>query len=253
MEGAFKSSSELNQNIKMKNLLKLLFGISLLLGLSSCEKLTNCVNGSGEVVTEYYSVSYFDEAAFFGSANVELVKGDNQNVIITGQQNVLDVLRVEVKSGELQIGKNNCFRGNKRLRIIVETPHLESIRMSGSGNVVCRDAFSTDHFRIDLSGSCNANLAINTNFLRVESSGSAELQLGGWAHNQDYRISGSGEVSAFNLLGHSADVDISGSGICQLNVSDHLNVKISGSGTVYYKSSPRISTDISGSGKLLRR
>jgi hypothetical protein len=47
-------------------------------------------------------------------------------------------------------------------------------------------------------------------------------------------------------------VAVSGSGNCELAVSEQLKTRISGSGKVRYKGNPAVSTTISGSGSVMR-
>jgi hypothetical protein len=66
------------------------------------------------------------------------------------------------------------------------------------------------------------------------------------------RISGSGDISAENLILSSAYIIISGSGDAYTNVDKSLNAVISGSGNIYLKGDPEISKTISGSGKIIK-
>ena len=79
------------------------------------------------------------------------------------------------------------------------------------------------------------------------------MKISGSANQQHFDISGSGDIHAFGLPGKSANVDITGSGNCEVNVSDQLNVEISGSGNVYYLGNPSITTDITGSGNVISK
>ena len=59
-------------------------------------------------------------------------------------------------------------------------------------------------------------------------------------------------INAFGLTTKTADIEISGSGKCEVSVSDKLEAKLSGSGRVRYKGNPVVSTNISGSGSVVQ-
>jgi len=44
------------------------------------------------------------------------------------------------------------------------------------------------------------------------------------------------------------NIDISGVGNCEVNVSDKLDIQISGVGHIYYMGNPQLKTDFSGVG-----
>ena len=64
-------------------------------------------------------------------------------------------------------------------------------------------------------------------------------------------LTGSGSFFGFPLAASGCQVDIYGSGECEISVHNDLDVVIEGSGNVYYKGTPMIHTDISGSGRVL--
>ena len=68
--------------------------------------------------------------------------------------------------------------------------------------------------------------------------------------NLDIDIDGSGEYDGFINTAVNCVTKLAGSGICNVNLEEILNVKIEGSGVVNYKGNPNIHTDISGSGKV---
>ncbi|MEF8983378.1 MAG: DUF2807 domain-containing protein [Bacteroidales bacterium] len=49
-----------------------------------------------------------------------------------------------------------------------------------------------------------------------------------------------------------AVISISGSGSCDVHVTENLEVDVSGSGKVRYEGNPVIDADISGSGKVVK-
>jgi len=65
-------------------------------------------------------------------------------------------------------------------------------------------------------------------------SGDGGMKVSGYAAAQSFHISGIGEFKCFELIGVDADIDISGQGDLEVNVSRKLDVNISASGTIKY-------------------
>ena len=68
-----------------------------------------------------------------------------------------------------------------------------------------------------------------------------------------FRVSliGSGGFFGFPLTAENCDVDILGSGNCEVTALGKLDVILDGSGSVFYKGSPIIHEDITGSGRVV--
>jgi hypothetical protein len=77
--------------------------------------------------------------------------------------------------------------------------------------------------------------------------------LRGYASSIDALLSGSGNLNAFNCPLDNAKVKVSGSGICELNVTTTIEAIVLGSGTVKHKGNTKNATKkIYGSGSIER-
>jgi hypothetical protein len=102
------------------------------------------------------------------------------------------------------------------------------------------------------SGSVTAVDVVATGF-EVDISGSGTVTLEGVSEHLDLSISGSGVFKGEGFVSATGNVSVSGSGEALVNVTDDLDVDVSGSGTVGYIGDPALSTSISGSGEISRR
>jgi hypothetical protein len=102
--------------------------------------------------------------------------------------------------------------GHYELTYYITLPTMDLVSNTGSGNVMITDRLDTEHLEIILMGS--------------------------------------GSFSGFSLHTESCQVDITGSGNCEVTAANRLDVNIEGSGSVFYKGSPSIKDDISGSGRV---
>jgi len=221
---------------------------------SSCESdWVEIVKGSGPVVSEDRNTSSFSQVILSIPADVYIYQGANEGITIEAQDNVLDVIRTEVKSNELNIRFENgvVVKRYDPIKVYITTSDLSEIKIAGSGNVYNETPIVTNELRIRISGSGNVDLQnIDTPSLDARISGSGKVYLAGFCADQYLQISGSGNVHAYNLMSETADINISGSGKTELMVTDYMNVQISGSGDVYYKGHPNIDSRISGSGGI---
>lgn len=229
-----------------------IIGTTLL--FSSCEnEWVDVVKGSGPVVSENRNTASFKNLSLSLPADVYIYQGPDEGITIEAQDNILDVIRTDVKHDELEIRFDNgvVAKRYEPIKVFITTNDLRFIKISGSGNVYNETPLLTDELNIRISGSGNVELHdIDTPLLDAKISGSGKVNLGGFCREQYINISGSGDVYAFGLLSETADINISGSGKTEIAVADYINANISGSGKVYYKGNPDIDSRISGSGGI---
>lgn len=228
--------------------------IGIAASFTSCKKhLFNSIKGKGETVTETRNLSGFNKISLSIDGDLSYVQDSVYFVEISAQQNVLDVITTDIDAGRLKIGSSKWIRKHNGIHIIVHSPDLRAVDLSGSGNVESSSNILTTDLELNVSGSGNINFAsVHSDELEVKISGSGNIVVsGGVVTNQKATISGSGNVEMENLTANNSDAKISGSGSITVWVLDELKATISGSGNIRYKGNPIVNTNISGSGSVI--
>lgn len=226
-------------------LLILLFGIAM----SACG-VGRGIKGEGPVVSEERSLPNFNAIQNRVNAAVFLKQGPQEAVLIEGQANILSNLETEVRSGKLEIAFKENVSQHEGIKIYITTPEYRELGLSGSGSYRSEHLLRGESLAIRISGSGDVNLQAEYEHLQTSISGSGDVELRGGGQILGVKVSGSGGIHAREYEVEEADVRISGSGNCELNVRDKLAVAVSGSGNVRYKGRPEISSSVSGSGGL---
>jgi hypothetical protein len=187
----------------------------LLTGLAtqSCTKEWARIEGAGEVTTETLYLSDFSGINMEGADNVFISYGDEQHVEVTGHPNIIGRIQTEVKNDTWYIELEQGNYGRYELTYYITLPTLEKVSVTGSGNVTITTPLETDHMEVMLMGSGNFN--------------------------------------GFLLSSQTSQVDLVGSGNCELSVSNHLDATLEGSGSVFYKGNPVVMADVQGSGRVV--
>lgn len=209
------------------------------------------VAGSGVRTSVNRTVASFDRVDVGGAYDVVIRVGAAPSVVLEGDDNLLPLIRTEVRNGTLHINAEDDMRSREPIRISIGVAALNGVHSGGSSDVAVRDVRS-EAFDASVSGS--SELTANGDFgdLSASISGSGEITMSGTADGIDGRVSGSGELDLLDVRARSARVDVSGSGGATVQVSDRLDAKVSGSGDVRYRGQPAVSMDVSGSGDVER-
>jgi hypothetical protein len=230
-------------------------GIILLIGIafSSCKKDCFALKGKGSVISQAYFVPTFNSISNSISAEIFLTPDSSQSIHIEAQSNIHEILSIKVVNNELQIGytKNCGSIKHENIKIYISIPTINSIQLSGSGNVKTTNEFQTNSLDLRISGSGSITAAVQSqSFVNGRISGSGDLYLSGNAISENFKISGSGNLRSFALNSLISDIEISGSGNADVYAENELSASISGSGDVRYQGNPIVNSSISGSGNV---
>jgi hypothetical protein len=240
----------------MKTIISFTTALALALILGSCHFDDDdffhghCVKGVGNIVETTIKVPSFDGVLLTTDVKVNITQGSPQKVVVSGENNIIDVLFLKVDQGVLEIGFTECVNRHN-LEIDLTMPDIELVNNSGSGEIYGTNFFDVPEIVLRNTGSGNINLGLNTDEIDAAISGSGNIDIEGETEYLYSKISGSGDIHAFKLKSNKANVQVTGSGDADVWVIKVLDVKISGSGSVYYKGKPVINFNRTGSGNLV--
>ena len=86
--------------------------------------------------------------------------------------------------------------------------------------------------------------------ITIDVSGGGDVKLGGKAGEGELRVSGGGDVHAYDMAFDELSFHISGGGSARVHVLQKLDGHVSGGGDLYYKGNPNAETSTSGGGDV---
>lgn len=194
----------------------------------------NGIKGSGDLQTETRNVDTFNRIKMVGSFDVFITIGKEQSVEIRFDDNLLDYIETEVQGKTLVLDSHKSYSSKRNCKIEITVPKLESVKLSGSGDIVIND--------------------LDNDFFEYELSGSGDLSAEGKVKDLELYLSGSGDIDTRNLVADDVYVKLSGSGDIKVYAKNSFDGKVSGSGDILYYGNPKkIDTKISGSGSIKRK
>lgn len=214
------------------------------------------VKGNGDVVTIDRSVGEYDAVALAGWFDVELVDGNEGELTLKGESNLLQYVKTEVKDGKLLIktekGVNlRPSNWNGGIHVTVPVEQISSVSLSGSGDIVGRTTLKTNEFKARMSGSGDIELTVDAQSVETVLSGSGDISIEGKTTDLEVQVSGSGDVKAYGLEAEFVTATVSGSADIKVTANQSIDARVSGSGDINYRGNPkRIKTKSSGSGDI---
>lgn len=218
--------------------------------LSSCS--FGVVVGSGRSTTETRDVSDFSALEFAFLGNLTITKGDAESLTITGDDNIVSLIRTRVSNGVLRIdaGSTNVGRTIIPLEYELIVKNLDSVNLSGLGSIGAAE-LSGDRVTLVLSGAGTLRVDdLNADELSVTMAGLGDANVAGVVNRQTVTVSGAGSYYAADLRSQTAKVTISGLGSAEVWPVETLSATISGAGSIQYAGSPQVTQQVSGLGSI---
>jgi hypothetical protein len=231
----------------------LLLSLAATVMITSCFNMFPCTKGSGDIIKEDREMGSFDKIELKTYGNIYLKQGDTHALRIETDDNLIDLVKTEVKNNTLIIyaDKNIC---PEKLRFDIIVKDVKVIKISGSGNIKCINDLKVNDLSIDILGSGEIRIPyIEANNIDIEVTGSGDIAIEGQADRIITEINGSGDVKCLGLIVNEAEVEINGSGDFSIEAVERLFVEINGSGDIMYKGDPIINKEILGSGNIIKK
>ena len=222
--------------------------ITLLL-IVSCDVIGEM--GSGNVIRQERKVTSFNGIEVSGAFDVKLTQGTPNSVIVEADDNLMDLIRTDVRGSILVIDNKKPISHSKSLKIFITFTELKTIDLSGAVDVESEGKLTLQELAISGSGASDAKLDLDVQRLGIDCSGGSKLKLTGTAKDVEVDASGAVDLFAYDFPAENYKLSISGAGKAEINVSKNLNVDISGAASVHYKGNPTsMYQDISGAGSV---
>jgi hypothetical protein len=248
----------------MKSLTKILLAAALIAGspytFANTKTIAKVKAHSDNIQDRH--LSGFHEVNVMGSFDVYIVQGATESVKVDAPDDVMNHIVTEVQGGVLKIynkhdsGWNwgDWFGGHhKKIAIYVSARDLNSIDVTGSGDVFFKDGIHTSALKIRVSGSGDVLGKVDAKNLECSISGSGDMKISGHVENSAISVSGSGDFNARDLVTSNTSIHVSGSGDANINANNSIEAAVSGSGDVRYTgSATNVSKSKSGSGDISR-
>jgi hypothetical protein len=218
-------------------------------GLIIVAGLFGGVSGNGKVKEETRQVGDFTGVQVSQTIEATVTLGSPTSVKIEGEENLLPLIKTEVKNGVLTTSVDGLgIKPTKRIRLTIVTPKLTSVGTSGGSHLTADATTPGSKFEADASGGSHITVkGVQADQLEVDASGASHITLKGSARKTSVDASGAAMINVRDIEADSIDVDVSGAAQVQASAKSEAKVDASGGALVRIKGDPR-KKDVSHSG-----
>ena len=169
---------------------------------------------AADTVTQTRTVDTFTKIRIKGSVKLKVMGGEDQNVSIDADDDVVDRIITEVEDGTLIIdmdskGKKRRWSGSK-VAVTISMQQLEALNLDGAMDGAFTNLNGSD-LDVTINGAGNLSIEGSCGTFRVRLSGAGNIEAEDFkCKNVDVRLSGAGNIEAYAT--EKADVRLSGIG-----------------------------------------
>lgn len=216
----------------MRRLILVLLCTTLAASLSGCH-LGRGIKGSGNRKAEKRELQPFKAIDTTGAYEVELTCQKPASFEIEADDNILPLIRTEVRDGVLYVSSQERYNSRKGVRLRITLPELTSVVSRGAGDMTIHDANKD---------------------LKIESTGAASIKADGKVASATISSTGAGDIDAGRLMSEKARVTVTGAASVSVYASEQLDVSVSGVGSVDYSGDPKtVNKSVSGIGSVNKK
>jgi RNA polymerase sigma factor (sigma-70 family) len=248
--------------------------------------------GSGKEGKKEIKVAGFDGLNIQLPIQVVVKQGKTFSVVITGDDNLLDIPKVDKEGQMLKFTKDNRWRSwttKQPLTAQITMPSLNSVHVGSASNMTIKDFKSTKEFNAIVSGASNLEVSIEAKNVKLDASGASKIKLKAsgdlnaalsGASNVEgsiesktvkldasgaskTKLNGSAKKAALSASGASnfqlgdfpletANVKLDGASAATVNVKTKLDYSMSGASRLHYQGNPTIGEARSSGASSLR-
>ena len=188
--------------------------------------------------TEVREVGHFRAVASSLPANVYYVQADKQEVRVESTEELAPKVLTTVEDGKLSLKLESGRYPKLILRVVVSSPDIEKLSVSGSGNLFHEGVLhASGSLALKVSGSGDIFTGeIDSRDFEAQCSGSGSIRVSKLVCDDfDGQVSGSGSVRMGSISCDDFEAGASGSGgfsVDKLTSTGGASVRVSGSGDV---------------------
>ena len=193
------------------------------------------VAGSGKHKEDRRKIGGFDKVEIGGALEVQIEAGGaGSEIVVAGDDNLVPLVRTEVKDGQLNIRTEESLRPKAGLTITVRVPSLRAVEARGAVRVTAR--------------------GLTGDRLVVEVAGASRVDLEGRVKKLEAELSGASRLGAETLKAETVRVQAAGASSAAVNAKAEVRGQASGASNVQIHGAPAtVKVETSGASTVTRK
>ncbi|MCO6174767.1 DUF2807 domain-containing protein [Flavobacterium sp. NRK F10] len=180
----------------------------------------------------------FDKVTSFDQIDVQLVKGNENKIIIKGDRaNEVEVVN---KNGELKIRMplTKLLQGDN-ISVTLYYTHLEAVEANEGSRIASNDVFKAINFEIILKEGSEISLQLEVERLSARTANGSILELKGTVEYADVLVNSGAKYEAEDLITKQTVITANAGGEAEIYATDFVDAKVRAGGDILIYGKPK--------------
>jgi hypothetical protein len=210
------------------------------------------VDGNKNVVTADRNISNdFSSIKISQGLNLYITQSNNVSLSIEADENLHDLIKTEVRNGELRIYSTENIRRAAGKKITLNVTDLNSIKATSGSNVYATSDLVLNQLDLNATSGANIKLDVETQMLNCHSTSGSNIILNGKTKNLTVEATSGSNIKASNLTAETSNAKATSGANVSINTSKRLTARATSGGGVRYSGNPElVNTSDSSAGSV---
>jgi hypothetical protein len=210
------------------------------------------IKGSGILISEELDLVDFHSVSMCTAGLVTIVRGNEQRVSITVDDNIREHIVLSVVNEELVISVAPNIRLTRfDLTVEVIMTDLEALTTNSAGSIIGKSPFETDYVSLVINSAGNISIDIKAEEIVSVLNSAGSLMLSGETPSHYAQVSSAGNMLAFDLKTDTTIIMLNSAGNAQVSALNLLDITINSCGSLYYKGTAKVVQRINSIGQVI--
>lgn len=218
------------------------FLLIIAVSISSCkvDVSLNSVNGNKNVTTQDRNITEaINSIEIQEGVTVFITMSDIDKMTVEADENLHEVIKTEIKDGNLKIFCNPNIKYSKARNIHLSISEINSIESSSGSRVISENTLFSKNISLKSSSGSSMDLQVSTTNLYTDSSSGSTIKLKGKTTNLNTESSSGSSIEAYNLSANNVDAKSSSGSHTTVTVTEKLKAKASSGSSINHKGNPK--------------
>lgn len=226
----------------------------LLITTTSCMFDGFGIQGNRNVVTENRKVTAeFTAIKVSQGIQVYLTQGNDVDISVEADENIIDLLVTEVEGNVLKIYFDKNVSRAKARNVYLTADKITSIKVSSGSRVKGEGVIRAKNITLKSTSGSGIRLELNASKVTCNVSSGADVRLTGTTEYFNGDASSGAHIDADGLISKEAKADVSSGAGISLHASEELDAHASSGGSISYEGNPTVLNRSKSSGGSISR
>lgn len=208
----------------------------------------NTISGNGKQASKTRQLEKFDKVNINGRFTVLLSQGENSQLKINADENLIPLVESTVDNGELVIKFKDKISRKDKVKLFITADAYNQINMRAGAEFRTTSELKGDLLNLEVSAGSHGTLKANYNELKCDVSAGAGLTLTGRTAMATLMASSGSSLIAQELIAQKAVARGSSGASMNIVVTEELDAEMSSGASLTYSGNPVIKNINTSSG-----